>query len=127
MGLLAVVALLFVVTGPLLVFSSASPISEPNPLVSASAALSIVVGPRATALPAQFDRSRSEYRLATFSRFELLTLPASHPLLAHDFRLHHCRDAQTDSEAHRSCGYRYLIGDDHNHLLRTTYYALRAT
>lgn len=104
-GFLFVVGLLLIVTGPLLVFSSASPISEPNVVVSASASLSLVAGPSSTGTSNQRDRSRSEYPLATFTRFDLFMLNDNDPLLTTNFRLHLCKDARSEAEAYQHCGY----------------------
>ena len=111
MGMLAVLALLLVVTGPLLIFSSASPISEPNPVVAASASLSFIATPRQAdvgggrvALSTRRDRSRSEFPLATFSRFSLITLDVGDPLLVQDFHLHRCRSALTEHDVYANCG-----------------------
>ncbi|KAL3918646.1 MAG: hypothetical protein SGPRY_005933, partial [Prymnesium sp.] len=121
MGFLAVLALLLVVTGPLLIFSSASPISEPNPLVGASARLSLIAAPRAALARTsrgELDHSHSDFEIASISRLRLVALDPHHALLTNEFHLHHCQDARSEVEIYRSCGYRYLFGDSSDNFQR---------
>ena len=135
-GALMVVLLLVILLGPLWLFSSASILSQPNPVVSASAALGVVIvpgGPGGAAGDATI--SGGAFPLGTISRFELQTLPLDSPLLTQPFALFQClnspeqatcggEDAATAAAAAAEaagitckgvCGYSYLLGELDGH------------
>ena len=134
-GALMVVLLLVILLGPLWLFSSASILSQPNPVVSASAALGVVIvpgGPGGAAGEATI--SGGAFPLGTISRFELQALPLDSPLLTQPFALFQClnspeqatcggEDAAAAAAAAEAvgstckgvCGYSYLLGELDGH------------
>ena len=131
-GVLFVLALLAILLGPLLLFSSASILSQPNPLVGASLVLQVSLAPGTTRVgDARLAREATQtlltstaaslmddpaaansygaFPLGSISRFNLQSLPPSAPVLTTGFKLYQCLGAPFQNSS--SCGYAYLLGD----------------
>jgi len=103
LGCLAVVLLLLILLGPLLLFSTANPISEPNPILSASVSIGV-----STSASSSNVAELGSLQLGAISRYQLEAMPYDDHVLHSRFFLHLCLVQETP---YRTCGYGYLFGD----------------
>ena len=108
MGVLSVTGLMVVLLGPLLLFSSASPILGDNEVTSAAAHLSLSL---ALAEADGTLATSAAFELGVISSYELAELDADAPLLQTAWNYWDClTHGHTSPEAASKCGYRYLVG-----------------
>lgn len=120
LGCAMVTLLLLVVLGPLLLFSSSSPFSQPNPVRSVSVRLAVIITTHDPDLTAK--TYGGGFELGSISRYKISEIDAEDELRKASFNEFRCRQATSRAGANLSmpcggeeaceyCGYSYLLGD----------------
>ena len=106
-GCLLVTALLVIILGPLLLFSSTSPFSQTNLVKAATVEFGVVFDATATT---HADTFGGVFPLGTISRYATQVVQDADPLRTDTFNEYACK-ASNASLYQPRCGYSYLLGD----------------